>query len=351
MRKKIIVIVSIVLVLAVLILTLFKNKKSIEEKNVLIDRSKNAVSVIVKKVEMLPIVGSLSVPSVLAPKEEAVIAANAQGKITELYFDIGTKVSKGQIIGKIDSKQKQLSLQATELTIKKLKQDYERFQDLLKGNAINETAVLDAKYNYENTVLQAQQIRQQIADANIIAPISGIITSRKLVAGEFANMGMMIGTIVNPNQLKTSVFVNEKDIVKLKLNDKAVVVSDVFPDKTFIGSINYISPKGDDNHNYQVDLLIKNTDANLKAGTYIKATFNLDTKTNVLQIPKKALVDGVKNPYVYVIKGNVAKQVKLVLGREFNENIEVLQGLNIEDAVVIDGQINLMDGSIIEITN
>lgn len=351
MRKKIIVIVSIVLVLAVLILTLFKNKKSIEEKNVLIDRSKNAVSVIVKKVEMLPIVGSLSVPSVLAPKEEAVIAANAQGKITELYFDIGTKVSKGQIIGKIDSKQRQLSLQATELTIKKLKQDYERFQDLLKGNAINETAVLDAKYNYENTVLQAQQIRQQIADANIIAPISGIITSRKLVAGEFANMGMMIGTIVNPNQLKASVFVNEKDIVKLKLNEKAVVVSDVFPDKTFIGSINYLSPKGDDNHNYQVDLLIKNTDANLKAGTYIKATFNLDTKTNVLQIPKKALVDGVKNSYVYVIKGNVAKQVKLVLGREFNENIEVLQGLNIEDAVVIDGQINLMDGSITEIAN
>lgn len=351
MRKKIIVIVSIVLVLAVLILTLFKNKKSIEEKNVLIDRSKNAVSVIVKKVEMLPIVGSLSVPSVLAPKEEAVIAANAQGKITELYFDIGTKVSKGQIIGKIDSKQRQLSLQSTELTIKKLKQDYERFQDLLKGNAINETAVLDAKYNYENTVLQAQQIRQQIADANIIAPILGIITSRKLVAGEFANMGMMIGTIVNPNQLKASVFVNEKDIVKLKLNEKAAVVSDVFPDKTFIGSINYMSPKGDDNHNYQVDLLIKNTDANLKAGTYIKATFNLDTKTNVLQIPKKALVDGVKNPYVYVVKGNVAKQVKLVLGREFNENIEVLQGLNIEDAVVIDGQINLMDGSIIEITN
>jgi len=349
--KKITVLAIVILVLAAIVFTLFINKKIIEAKNVVIDRSQNAVTVTIKNVELLPVTGYLSIPSVLAAKEEAVISANTQGKITELFFDIGTIVTKGQIIGRIDSKQRQLSLRATELTIEKLKQDYERFQDLLSGNAINETTVLDAKYNYENTQLQAEQIKKQIEDANIVAPISGIITSRKLLAGEFANMGMMIGTIVNPTQLKASVYVNEKDILKLKINDGAAIMSEVFPGKTFKGIITYISPKGDDNHNYQVDLLVNNANVQLKAGTYIKAKFELTTESNVLQIPKKALVDGVKNPYVYVVKGNSVKQVKLILGREFDESIEVLQGLGIGESVVIDGQINLMEGSIIEITN
>jgi RND family efflux transporter MFP subunit len=349
--KKITIITSVILVSALIVFTLFKNKKSIDEKNVVIDRSKNAVAVTIRKAEFLPLQAYLSVPSVLAAKEEAIISANAQGKIYELYFDIGTRVTKGQVIGRIDCEQRQISLQAMELTIKKLKQDYERFQDLLKGNAINETTVLDARYNYENTLLQAQQIKLQIEDANIIAPISGIITSRRLVAGEFANMGMTLGTIVNPATLKASVFINEKNILKLNLNDEAAITSDVFPDKTFRSTITYISPKGDENHNYQVDLLVDGSDIQLKAGTYIKVKFDLNSKTNVLQIPKKALVDGVKNPYVYVVEGNTAKQIKLVLGREFNENIEVLEGLSAGNAIVIDGQINLIDGSIIEITN
>lgn len=350
MKNKIILTVSILVLSVAIIFTLFKNKKSIDEKNVLIDRSKNAVTVLTTKVQMLPVNHSLTIPAVVASKEEAVIASNSQGKIAELYFDIGTYVSKNQVIGKIDSKQKQLQLQATELTIKKLKQDYERFQDLLKGNAVSETTVLDAKYNYESTVIQSQQLRQQIADADIIAPISGIITSRKLVGGEFANIGMMIGTIVNPNQLKASVYVNEKDIIILKENKQVIISSDVYPGKTFTGIVSYISPKGDDNHNYQVDLDVNNLSGNLKAGAYIKVTFMFDNNSNALQIPKKALVDGIKNPYAYVVYNNIVKKRKLVLGREFDENIEVLKGLNMDDVVVIDGQINLMDGSMIEIT-
>ncbi|NOU46370.1 MAG: efflux RND transporter periplasmic adaptor subunit [Bacteroidales bacterium] len=349
--KKITIIIAVLLISVAIVFTLIRNKKSIDDKNIIIDRSKNAVAVTIRKATLLPLQSYLSVPSVLAAKEEAVISANAQGKISVLYFDIGSKVSKGQVIGRIDCEQKQISLQAIELTIEKLKQDYARFQDLFKGNAINETTVLDARYNYENTLLQAQQIKLQIEDANIIAPISGIITSRRLVAGEFATMGMILGTIVNPAKLKTSVFVNEKNILNLNINDEAVITSDVFPAKTFRSTVTYISPKGDENHNYQVDLLVNDKDNLLKAGTYIKVRFDLNTKATVLQIPKKALVDGVKNPYVYVIEGNTAKQIKLVLGREFNENIEVLEGISAGNSVVIDGQINLMDGSLIEITN
>lgn len=351
MKNRIITIAIVAVVILGITFTLIRNKKAINESNKVADRSNVPVSVAVAKVQLLPVNGNLEVPSVLAPEDEAVISAGVQGKITSLKFDLGTKVTKGEVIGTIDTKQKQIALQTTELTVEKLKNDYERNQDLLKGNAINETAVTDAKYNYENNRLQADQIRQQIADANIVAPISGVITSRKLIEGEFANVGNVIGTVVDVSHLKAQVYVNEKDVYQLKDGDKAVITSDVFPGKTFGGRIGFISPKGDENHNYQVEVIVENADTKLKAGTYIKASFSLGTDANALQIPKKALVDGMKNPYVYVMAGNRAAQRKLVLGREIGENVEVLSGLNAGDEVVTDGQINLIEGSLVEKVN
>jgi len=351
MRNRIITIAIIVLVIAGIAVTLIRNKKAINENNKVVDRSEIPVSVAVTKVQLLPVQGNLSVPSVLAPEEEAVISSSVQGKITSMKFDLGTKVTKGQVIGTIDTKQKQISLQTTELTVEKLKNDYDRNQDLLKGNAINETAVTDAKYNYENNKLQADQIKQQIADANIVAPISGIITSRKLLEGEFANIGTTIGTVVNVSHLKAVVYVNEKDIYQLNEGDKATITTDVYPGKTFNGKVTFVSPKGDENHNYQVEVLVENAATQLKAGTYVKAEFNLGTSANALQIPKRALVDGMNNPYVYISAGNKAAQRKIVLGREIGENIEVLSGLNAGDEVIVDGQINLIEGSVIEKIN
>ncbi len=351
MKNRIITIAIIVVVVASIAITLAKNKKAINENNKVVDRTEVPVSVAVQKVQLLPIAGNLSIPSVLAPEEEAVISSSVLGKITSLKFDLGTKVTKGEVIGSVDTKQKQITLQTTELTVEKLKNDYDRNQDLLKGNAINETAVTDAKYNYENNKLQADQIRQQISDANIIAPISGIITSRKLMEGEFANVGTTIGTVVNVSQLKAVVYVNEKDVYQLKEGDKAIITSDVFPGKKFNGKITFISPKGDENHNYQVEILVDNNSTQLKAGTYVKAEFNLGTTANALQIPKRALADGMKNPYVYITSGNKATQRKLVLGREIGENIEVLSGLNAGDEIIVDGQINLIEGSVIEKIN
>jgi len=350
--KKFLIIGGILALVAIVTLKLVSNKKKINENKQIVDRSKIPVSVSVAVVEEKPMGGSFQLPATLDPIEESDIAVTVSGKITRLSIENGSRVTKGQIIGAIDSQLKQLNLEAVELSETKLKRDYERTQELYEGKAATETSMIDAKYAYENKRIEADQLRKQIADANIVAPFSGIISNKNLNEGEFANVGTVIASIVDIQKLKGVVYVNEKDAYQLTVGQTVSISSEVFPGKQFTGKISFVSPKGDVSHNYRVEVLINNNEKNtLKAGTYVLVTFSSERSTNVLQIPKIALAEGLKNPYVYIVTGNKVATRKIVTGREIGENVEVVGGLQKGEQIVINGQINLMDGSIINVVS
>jgi len=351
MKTRIISIAVVLVIIGGITWTLIGNKKEINEKNKPVDRSEIPVAVSVTEIKPLPMSGDVLLPAVLEPKDQSTVSIGTSGKLESLRIELGTRVSKGQVIGTIDTKVKQVDLKSRELTVSKLKLDYERNKELLKGNAISENAVTEAKYNYETKQLEVSQLKQQIADANIIAPISGIITDKKMMPGEYVNMGSPIATIVDVSQLKTVVYVNEREVYKLKMKQNATITSDVFPGKKFAGQVSYISPQGDENHNYKIEVLLsKSGVSELKAGTYVRVSFDMQNEGDVLQVPKKALVAGTKNPYVYVAENNKAVKRQLVLGRELGENIEVLGGLQTGEKVITDGQINVVNGSNVQVT-
>ncbi|MBC7450067.1 MAG: efflux RND transporter periplasmic adaptor subunit [Cytophagales bacterium] len=348
--KKILIIGGILVLVAAVTLRLINNKKVINESKQVVDRSEIPVSVSVATVEEKPIGSSFQLPASLDPIEESDVTVSVSGKITKLSIDNGSRVSKGQIIGTIDTKLKQLNLEAVELSEAKLERDYQRTKELYEGKASTETSVIDAKFNYDNKRLEADQIRKQIEDGNIVSPVSGIVVSKNLNAGEFTNVGTVIATVVDIKQLKGIVYVNEKDAYQLSIGQPVSVSTEVYPGKEFKGKISFISPKGDVSHNYKVEVLISNTDKDiLKAGTYVLVKFSSERTTNALQIPKIALAEGLKNPYVYVVEGNKVVSRKIIPGREIGENVEVVGGLQKGEQIVVNGQINLSDGSIISI--
>ena len=123
------------------------------------------------------------------------------------------------------------------------------------------------------------------------------------------------------------------------------------PDKIFRGTVIYISPKADANHNYQVDLLLKNTDIALKAGTDMMASFESSKTGNVLQIPKNALVAEKDEAFVYVVENDKAVGKSIKTGNIVNGKVEVLSGLKEGDKVITNGQINIKEGSNVTILN
>ncbi|MDZ4847284.1 MAG: efflux RND transporter periplasmic adaptor subunit [Chitinophagales bacterium] len=351
-RNRILVGIVIVVVLGLMAAQLIYNKKHINDKAKTITQTNVVVSVTAEKAKLLPLKTSLKKTGNLLPVQETDITPAAQGKLVEVNFELGTQVAKGQVIARIDSRMKELALQQIELTLQKLEKDSLRFEELLAGNATTEVQVNDIKYNYANAKNQAEQMRMQIADARIVAPISGTVVRKNFEEGEFVNPGMNIGTIVDISNLKVQVQVTEKEIYNITNGQQVIITSEIFPDTTYTGKVTYVSPKGDDSHNYLVEIMLKNDSGqSFKAGTFVYADFTSEIEENVLQIPRNALVESIKNPYIYVVEGETAKKRVIKVGRELGDNIEVIEGLTQDEVVVITGQINLSENASVRIVN
>lgn len=349
--KRILTIAAIVLIPVAIISGLIVNKGKLDEAKKPVDRSNIAVKVIVDTVAVKTIDGSFSLPATVAAEEDATISSESSGKIISLNIDLGSTVRKGQIIGKIDATETQQKLEAAELSISKLTADYERAQILASGNATTANAVSDAKYNLDSKRIEAAQLRTQLNKANIVAPISGIVVDKQKVVGEYINLGTVVGAISNIQSVKINVSVPENQVINIRKGQKASITSDSYPEKTFTGMINFISPKGDDNHNYDVQLLLPNSGSTpLKSGLYVNVKFpGANSHQSLLMIDKNALAEGVKNPVVYVYKNGKAEERKLVVGIESDNYIEVINGLSAGELVVTSGQVNLSNGTKVEI--
>ncbi|GAB3916708.1 efflux RND transporter periplasmic adaptor subunit [Larkinella terrae] len=348
-KTTIIVVVAILAVTSLIGFRLASNKKKIDEKNQLPTNTNTAIPVTVTQVAEGNVSQQLIKTGNLIPFREADITATTAGKVTKVNFELGSSIRQGTSLIELDNKLKELSLEATRLNIEKLKKDVARYTTLLAGNATTEIQLNETKYNYENAINQAEQIEKQIADASVKAPISGRIVKKNIEPGEYITVGTVLGTVLDVARLKVQVPVNESDVYGLSEGQTVRVTADVFPGKTFNGRISYIAPQGTDEHNYPVEITIDNA-GGLKAGTFVNVDFSQKSNQKALQIPRMALVESIKNPYVYVVNGNTVKKRVIKVGREFGDSIEVLDGLAAGDQIVTTGQLNLTDGKSIEIT-
>jgi len=350
MKKTTIIITLAVLAVVILIgARLVSNKKTIDEKNKPVTISNAAIPVTVVEVREDTVSQSLLKTGNLIPFRETSLMATSQGQVLKVNFDLGSNVSQGSTLIQIDNKLNQLALQATQLNIDKLQKDVTRYNTLYAGNATTELQLNQTKFDYENAVNKAEQIRKQIQDATVKSPISGRIVKKEIEVGEFVNAGTVLATILDVSRLKVQVMVNEKDVYQLHEGQKVKVTADVLSGKMYSGQISYIAPRGNEEHSYPVEITVANS-GQLKAGTFVNVDFSQKSKEKSLQIPRIALVESIKNPYVYVVNQNIAQQRKLTIGRELGDNIEVLGGLQPGDQVVTTGQLNLTNGKSVQVS-
>jgi len=336
-------------------LRLASNKKKIDAARQPIDRSAFAIPVNVVVAAPASIDGTFTVPGTLEPYDHAKVMVQSQGKLAALNVDLGARVSKGQVLGSLDVAQKQLELAAAELQLEKLRKDDDRYRELVAGNAATQANYDDIHFQFESQKVKVDQIRQQIRDAQVISPVNGTVVAKNVEVGEYVTANTAVVEVVDVSRLKARVMVSERDAYRVKEGDTVHVTTPVFPGETFAGTVTFVSPRGDASHNYPVEVAVKNDKAHpLKSGTFVNVRFSHRDEQPRLTVPKNALAEGMKEPYVYVVNAVEgtprAARRDLVLGREIGERVEVLQGIAPGDTVVLTGQLNLVEGSPVRVT-
>jgi RND family efflux transporter MFP subunit len=350
MKKKTIIIAVVVVVAALISIKLIVNKSIINEKNQVKPGVVTTVSV--RKVVRREQGSSLSLTGVTAASQEVLLKTETAGQVVALHFNLGDYVSKGKVLVDIDDRLATLALESAQANFSKLEDEYSKTKNLYAGQAVSETKVRDARIDYEKAKIAVEQAEKQLSFTKIIATQNGYVVSKFVEKGSLVSVASPIVSLIDISQLKVIVNVAESDAYQLIPGQSVKVTSSVYSGEEYDGKVSFVSQQGDGIHNYPVEIVVANKSAHqLKAGTFVTVAWSIPAKTSSLLIPREALVGSIKNANVYVIENNTAHQRTLTIGRDLNNVLEVLSGLNEGDNVVTTGQINLTDGAPVSILN
>lgn len=287
----------------------------------------------------------------VAPFKEAKVISVANGNLQKLLFAAGDKVHQGQVLAMIDTRLLQLDLQKSESNVARLARDLKTYTELMEANAGTREKVSQVRQDYQDALNQSEQLRKQIADAAIKAPTNGVVSLKLVEEGVFVTAGTEITRIVNLSQVKVQINLTETEVYQVSEGQKVTLSADVYPGKTFDGTITYISPQASETHNYLVEITANNPpESPLRSGTFIYADFSKKTEQGILLIPAETLVENTREPSVYVVKNGIARLSQIKVGGRYGEHIRVLEGIGHGDIVVTSGQINLSDGTSVNIS-
>lgn len=284
------------------------------------------------------------------PKQEVIVGAEVAGRVVRVLVEEGSYVKAGQILATVEVNKLNVNIANAQASYDNAQQDLQRFESAYKTGGVTLQQLDQAKLQFERAKNDLKSTKITAGDATIKTSVSGIVNSRKIEPGSYVNVGTAAFDIVNVSSLKLRVSVDEKNVVGLRVGQSVQVSASVYPNKTFTGKITFIAPKADGSLNFPVEIEVPNGNNELRAGMYGTAIFGEDAAaTNILIVPRTAFVGSVADNKIFVVNNGKAIETKVVSGRNFGNNIEIISGVNANDQVIISGQINLLDQTAIEV--
>ena len=285
------------------------------------------------------------------PKQEMNQASEISGRIVSVLVKEGSRVGAGQTLATIKRDAIDVDVSQAQNNLQNAIIDNQRYENAYKTGGVTKQQLDNSRLQLKNAqaAVRAQSVR--ISDTSIRAGISGTINKKMVEPGTVVSPGTPMFEIVNINSLKLSVLVDESQVGKIQLGQQVAINVNVLPEDSFSGRITFIAPKSDASLNFPVEIEVQNR-GNLKAGMYATAIFQTNNGAetqNMLTVPATAFVNGVSSGQIFVAQNGVAKLIKVTPGKVYGDKVQILNGLKNGDQVITSGQINLDNGSKINI--
>lgn len=349
-KKTLIGIVIITVVIALIVLRLISNKRALDEKIKLVTEFNSTVPVQVDTVKMLDVKGGFSSNGNFEPCQETTITSQSQGKIVQILAKVGSKVSLGQALVCIDNKLVKSQLDLAKYSFEKSKTDLQRYEQLVKTEAVTIQQYEQAKQACINAQATYVLSKDQYENSVIKAPFSGVITKRNVEVGTFLQPGNPVFDIVSINKIKLIVKLTETEVSQVLKNEIVKVTTDLYPSTIFKGTVAGIVVKADGSKRYDVEIeVINQPDKVIKPGMFGTATFDKRGLKSALVIPRKALTGSIKEPQVFVLQGDSVLLKDIDVDFLNDKLLTVKGGLSEGEIIVMSGQINLESGSKVKV--
>ena len=292
-----------------------------------------------------------AISGTLSPENEATLRAEISGAVVQTLVDQGQRVSKGQLIVRIDdagirdaalSARSAVTTAQTNLEI--LQRENERNEALLKAGAIAErnveqsrAQVTGARAQLANAQAQLASAQKQLENTRILAPFDGIVSARPVNAGDVVSPGTALMTVVDPRTMRLEASVPAEALPSVRLGATVDFTVNGYPNRRFTGRVTRINPVADPTTR-QVRILasLPNQGGTLVGGLFAEGRVSSEMRVAPV-LPTSAVDERGLRPTVIVLKNGRTQKTEIQLGIRdaATETVEVLSGVVPGDTVLL----------------
>ncbi len=200
--------------------------------------------------------------------------------------------------------------------------------------------------------LQIENLRDTGEDYTIVAPISGTVLRKEVEEGSYLNQGMFIMEIGETEELYIETDVLVEDVAKIKEGSKVIIYSDELGIDDLKGVVTKIHPTafskisdlGIEQKRVKVEIKMENTDFDIKPGYELDLRIIVNSKENALMVPKNSVFEMEDKEYVFIVDNGRAVLKEVKTGIEGQKHIEIVEGLEEGQLVILSPDNSLEDG-------
>ncbi len=307
-----------------------------------------ASPVTVVEVSLNPIEEYVTATGTINAMQDFILTAETAGfyrleinPVTGKPFVIGNNVKKDQIIIYLDNPEQvnNINIESKKLNLDISQSEHENQKILYDMGGVTlreltsaEISYINSKYSYENALMQ-------LAKMKVTVPFDGIIADLPYYTpGIKVNAGSTMAHIQNYKNLIMDINLPGKLLGQIKDGQPVRVTNYSLPDKVLPGKITQVSTILDSaTRTFKASVEINNPDLLLRPGMFIKAEVIVASADSAVVIPKDIIMSRQNRKLVYVIDSGTALERFITTGLENPDSVQVTNGLNVDDRLVIDG--------------
>jgi len=268
-------------------------------------------------------------------------------------YKLGDAVKKGQIIIKFENREYEnsISIEAKKLSLEIAEQEQVKQKELFEKGGVTLSDMRNTDVRAMNAKIDLDNAEININKMNVIAPFDGVIVSLPhYTKGSRVNQGSPMVGLMDYANLYMDVNLPESAIEYVRSNQPVRITHYTLPDDTLDAIISEMSPAiSTETRTFRGKVLIDNKELKIRPGMFVKADIVVDKAENAIVIPKDAVISNRNRKYVYIIERNTAVMRIIRTGLEDEENMQVIEGLNENENLVIRGHETLRENSRVKI--
>jgi membrane fusion protein (multidrug efflux system) len=286
----------------------------------------------------------------VAPVRGADLSAQESGPVVGLPVAKGQSVAEGAVI--VEQERAILKAEKEAAVAALATQDYnvDKVRKLFEAGKVSRIELLTAETAYAQARSAAEVAAERYARAGISAPFDGVVVDRYVELGQLVQPGMPVARVIDPYTLKLEAYLTEQQVRWVGTGDRASVLLGS-ADEPVPGRVAWVGFEADRRTGkFKVEIEIPNPELTLRSGVIGRARLDKNVVRDVIAVPRDAVLMGGGAPSAYVVEGDRARRREITLGAAQGLMVVVTDGLRMGDRLVVRGQRELRDGSLVSVT-